>query len=318
MNPSARPSSSSAIRATPSSTVSERSSHASSHVSRWYARGRARLRTPPRARGSGRGRFRWRGGSSLVAKSEQEEVGAQVLERVEPGTRGTDVRLVRVEREHSLAQAEVTRRPGVRPRQVAREEPVGAPFSEPAQRGQARFHLVVRQDAERVEIDVRARDAENILGLPAREAERGQLFLACACDTFARRKRVCELRAFAEALDEPAPNRERGVERHLLRGDRRYERFERIRRERRAKAGETMERLGEDGLTLGKTVELFQVELQTHELADDRLDVCVERLGVDSSSRRRDANLAAMDNAVQSALVPDVRAIDAPVREPIE
>ena len=47
--------------------------------------------------------------------------------------RGADVRDVRVEREHRLAQAEVAGRPRLRPGEVAGEEPVGTPLAEPAQ-----------------------------------------------------------------------------------------------------------------------------------------------------------------------------------------
>ena len=59
---------------------------------------------------------------------------AQVLERLEPLAEGTHVAGLRVERGHSLSNAEIPCGPGARPRQMARKEPVGRPLAQAADR----------------------------------------------------------------------------------------------------------------------------------------------------------------------------------------
>src|SRR2546421_115011 len=95
--------------------------------------------------------------------------------------------------------------------QVSREEPVGAPFAQTAQRRDAGLHLVVGKRGELVEVELGAREAEHVLGLPAREAERGQPLLVRARETLARRERDRMHSLFAEAFDQAAAHRERGV-----------------------------------------------------------------------------------------------------------
>src|SRR5215212_3412818 len=123
------------------------------------------------------------------------------------------------------------------------------------------------------------------------------------------------LGALAVAVDQTAANRERGVQRDLLRGDRRDEGFERIGRERRAEAREPPYSFGEHGLALRERKKWRQVELEPEQLAYDGLDHVVERLDLDAAGRVRDANLPAGDDAVQRAVLPDVGAIDPPEGE---
>src|SRR5439155_6818870 len=107
-----------------------------------------------------------------------------------------------VEREHSLAQAQVARRPGFGAREMPGEKPVRAPLAQSPQRRDPRLDLVVRQQGQLVEVEVGAGHAEHVLGLAAGEAERSQLVLSCTCDTLRSRKRDGVLGRLAEALDE--------------------------------------------------------------------------------------------------------------------
>ena len=100
---------------------------------------------------------------------------------------------------------------------MAGEEPVRAPFPEPAEGCEPGLELVVGERLELVEVEVGARDAKHVLGFPEGEAESRQLFLLRARDAFARRERNGMLGANAEAVDEAAADGERGVQRHLLR-----------------------------------------------------------------------------------------------------
>ena len=80
-----------------------------------------------------------------------------------------------VERRDSLAQAEVTRRPRVRPGEMAREEPVRGPAAEPSNGRDGSDHLIVVESGECVEVEVGVRELEHVLGLRAREAEHGEV-----------------------------------------------------------------------------------------------------------------------------------------------
>src|SRR5690242_8686371 len=108
------------------------------------------------------------------------------------------------------------------------------------------------------------------------------------------------------------------MERDLLRRDRGDERFEGIDRERRAKAREPLRGRGEHLLALRECVERLQIEVEADQLAHDRLDLVVERLGVHPAGRVGDTYLASGDDAVEAAVVPDVRAVDAPECEAVE
>ena len=180
----------------------------------------------------------------------EEVVRGQVLERVEALAErahlvGRQVAAFAVEARDRLAHAEVARRPGAGPREVAGEEPVGRPLADPRQRGQRGLDLVVGQAARARprSRSLRARPID-VLGLAAREAERDSSSGSARGQPLARRERVGVLGADAEALDQPVANREGGVERDLLRGDRRDEALERLDRDRRPEAAELGRRDG--------------------------------------------------------------------------
>ena len=111
---------------------------------------------------------------------------------------------------------------------MAREEPVGRPDAKAADRRDPRLHLVVRKGGELGEVELCPGDADHVLGLAPREAEREQLVLLRASHAFARRERVRVLGPLAVALDEAVADRERREQRDLLRGDRPDEHLERI------------------------------------------------------------------------------------------
>ena len=92
----------------------------------------------------------------VVSHPGQQVVGGQVLERVE--ARAELGHLDTVEIVGRLAEREVAGGPRARPREVAREEPLGGPRAEAAQRGDPRAHLVVVERGEPVEVEVAARE----------------------------------------------------------------------------------------------------------------------------------------------------------------
>jgi hypothetical protein len=198
------------------------------------------------------------------------------------------------------------------------EEPVGAPLPEPAERREPCLHIVVGERLELVEIEVGARDAKHVLGFAQGEAESGQLLFLRARDAFAGREGNRMLGGDAEAVDEAAAHSERGVQRHLLRGDRRHERLERVRCERRPKPGHQPHGVGEHRIALRELEKRRQVELEPEQLAHHALDRGVQRLDVDAAVGRGDSNLTPSHDTVQAALVPDVRAVDSPEREAVE
>ena len=109
---------------------------------------------------------------------------------------------------------------------MAGEEPVRRPLADPGQRGEGRLDLVVGQERERAQVEVAARQPGRVLGLPMREAEREELVRLGRGQPLARREGVRVLGTDAEALDQPVADREGGMERDLLGGDRRDEALE--------------------------------------------------------------------------------------------
>jgi hypothetical protein len=71
----------------------------------------------------------------------------------EAGAGGAGV-LLAVEVEDGLAQTEVARRPGVGPRQVAREEPLRRPLTDARKGDERGLDLLVGQDGQRVEVEL--------------------------------------------------------------------------------------------------------------------------------------------------------------------
>ena len=195
-------------------------------------------------------------------------MGAQVLERLEPGAERTEI-LRAVVRDHGLLQSEVARGPGARPAERAGQEPVGRPLAEAANRYQPRLDLLVRKLTKLLEIELRARERDDVLGLAPREPELDQLFLPRGRDSLARRKRPRVLGAIAEALDHPAAHGERCEHRDLLGRDRADERFERIRRERRPEAGQLARQPREHGIRLREVVEGGKVERRAEQSEHD-------------------------------------------------
>src|SRR5262249_48842744 len=94
--------------------------------------------------------------------------------------------------------------------------------------------------------------------------------------------------------------------RDLLRGDRGDERLERVGGKRWPQARQSVYEPCEHGLGRGERGEGIEIELEPEELADDGLGVVVERLDVDVAVGGFDPHLAAADDGVQRAVLPEV------------
>src|SRR5947208_1746135 len=113
----------------------------------------------------------WRCESSRADASverAEQVVRRQVLERGETRTCRALVGIA-VEVGDRLAQPDVADGPGARSREVAREEPLRRPLADSAQLDEARLHLFVGKRREPVEVNVGAREADDVLRLAARE-----------------------------------------------------------------------------------------------------------------------------------------------------
>ena len=142
-----------------------------------------------------------------------------------------------------------------------------------------------------------------------REAELEELVRVGAAQALRTRKRVHLADAAAEALDQPVPDRERRVERDLLRSDRCHQRLERIGCQRRPQAGELAGQAGEHGLPAGPLVERAEIELRAEQLANHRPGLGIERLDAHAAARRRDPHLSPPNDAAQGAVDPEVREV---------
>ena len=76
---------------------------------------------------------------------------------------------------------------------------------------------------------------------------------------------------------------------------------------RRPRSGRTT--LGEDRVVLRERVERLELEGKPEQRANDGLGRLVERLDVDAAGRGLDPDLAPADDAMDSALVPEVREV---------
>ncbi|HSO01546.1 MAG TPA: hypothetical protein VLS46_03370 [Gaiellaceae bacterium] len=153
----------------------------------------------------------------------------------------------------------------MRPREVAGEEPVRGPLPQAANRHEPRRHLLVGQALELAEVEVAAGEAEHVLGLARREAGGEQLVHGRGGDALALREGVRVLERHAVALDEPAPDRGRRLERDLLGGDRGDEGLERVRLQRRPVAAERLDDRAERPVAAGPGGEAAEVERQAEE-----------------------------------------------------
>src|SRR5438132_6504928 len=230
----------------------------------------------------------------------QQVVGGQVLEGSESSADRAHVRVRTIERGDRLAQSEVAPRPGLRAREMPGQEPVRRPLPEAALGDEPRLHLIVRKEAERIEIELAARGADDVLGLAAREADRNELRFAGEREPLTGRERIRVLTAAAEGGDEPVADRKRSEQRHLLRTDRRDERLERIGRKRRAEPRECRNEPREYGLGGRERAEGLEIELEPKQLSDHRFGPRVERLGPDAAVRGLHADLASVDDTVQT------------------
>src|SRR5215213_10696833 len=85
--------------------------------------------------------------------------------------------------------------------------------------------------------------------------------------------------------------------------------FEGVGRERRAEPAEAPREFPQDGVAAGPSVERPELELEPEQLFDDRPRLGVERLDGDAARGRSDAHLAAADDTMDAAVVPQVREI---------
>src|SRR5581483_7997247 len=129
-----------------------------------------RPRAPPTARAGPARPQASRPGRSRPgdAAAGQQVVRGQVLERREGHPERSnlldrDVVAATIEERYRPAQAKVAGGPRLGTAEVTREVPVGGPLAEAADGGQAALHLVVRQQRELLQVEVGARDAEQVL-----------------------------------------------------------------------------------------------------------------------------------------------------------
>ena len=94
------------------------------------------------------------------------------------------------------------------------------------------------------------------------------------------------------------------------------ERLVRVGRERRPEPGEPRHQLAEDLVAFGPGVERVELEAGADHGARDRLGLVIQRLDVDAARRRLDPDLPPADDAMDAALVPEVRDIRAEGSEP--
>src|SRR5437868_5230671 len=245
----------------------------------------------------------------MDTKAGQEVMGGQVLERCEPRADRAHVRVRTIERGDRFPQTEVAPRPRLRPREMAGEEPLSRPLADPALGDELCLHVVVGQERETPEVELAPRESDDVLGLPPREAEPDELLLLHEGEPLARRERVRVAGALAERGDQPVPDREGGEERDLLRADRRDEGLERVGSEWRTEPSERRNEPREHGLGGRERSEAVEIELEAEQLAHDGLGLGVERLDVDTAVGRRYPHLASVDDAVEAAVVPEVREI---------
>jgi hypothetical protein len=105
-------------------------------------------------------------------------VRSQVLKRGEaladgPHLLGREVSAFTIEAGDGLPHAEVAGGPRFGTPEVPREEPVRSPFADSRQGRQLCFHVLIRKRRKLDEIEVTACQADDVIRLAPREAERG-------------------------------------------------------------------------------------------------------------------------------------------------
>src|SRR5436305_15258425 len=100
----------------------------------------------------------------------------EVLERMEALASVADVETT-IERRHRLTEREVSPGPRVRAREVPGEKPVSRPLTEAPKGDEARFHLLVGQLREVVEVELGAREPSDVLRLAPRQPNATELVL---------------------------------------------------------------------------------------------------------------------------------------------
>ena len=232
----------------------------------------------------------------------------EVLERVEAAAELVHVETV--EDGGRLAQAEVAGGPRARAREVAGEEPLGRPRAEAAERRDRGAHLVVAERAASPSRSRSERASPTTYSALRREKPSATSSASLAAAT---RSRVGN----AYACSPRSPNR--SISRLRIANAEKSETccavievtsaLERVGRERRPEAREPRHELVEHRLARRPGAERLELELGAEQLQHDRPRLVVERLDVDPARRRLDPHLAPADDAVQAAVVPEVREV---------
>src|SRR6188508_715338 len=237
--------------------------------------------------------------------AREQVVRRQVAEAGETIARGPRV-LLAVEVKDGLAQAEVARGPRVRPREVAGEEPVSGPLSDPGQRREGGLHLVVRKGGETDEVEIAPRNPDRVVGLPAREAERDDLHRLGERDALSGREGIGGPGLRAEGLDEAVADGKGRAQRDLLRGYGGDEGLVRVRRERRAEAAKLGNEARQHRLCLREGVEGVEVERPAEVVAHLACELRPPWSDPNAARRLVDPHLRPAEDTMDASLVPEV------------
>ena len=197
------------------------------------------------------------------------------------------------------------------PREVAGEEPVGGPLAEPAQRGERALTSSSGSAASASRSrSLRARPTTYSALRREKPSAKSSSSLGGG-EPLARREGVGVLGPHAEALDQPVADREGAKQRDLLRGDRGDEALERA-RPRAAAAGRA------SSAASGAEHRVARGEARRRRRGRTRRPSSLRTTGSISASSGStstppgaavDPHLAPADDAVQPALVPEVREV---------
>src|SRR5918999_5590029 len=192
---------------------------------------------------------------------------------------------------------------------MAGRKPARGPLADPGQGHEPGLHLLVRERREAAEVEIAAGEADRVLGLAAREADRHELGRLCVSDPLPPREGVGVPDGLAEGGDQPVADGEGRSEGDLLRGDRGDERLEGVGCERRTQAAQALDEAGENRLRGGERCEAVEVEqaaeVAAYGLGERRLS------GLDPDARlgRSDPHLDSVEDSMEAALAPEVGGI---------